>query len=78
MRLINHGLFAALGSLLGLLLMVSLAGPGNLWALLGDIFAKHGPAVPAVAQTFAPSDFSVRFFLQLAVIMLACRVVGGT
>ena len=48
----------------------------NLWALLGDVFAKHGPAVPAVAQTFAPSDFSIRFFLQLAIIMLTCRVVG--
>jgi Kef-type K+ transport system membrane component KefB len=48
----------------------------NLWALLGDIFAKHGPAVPAATQTYSPSDFSVRFFLQLAVIMLACRVVG--
>ena len=48
----------------------------NLWGLLGDIFAKHGPAVPALAETYSPSDFSVRFFLQLAVIMLACRVVG--
>jgi Kef-type K+ transport system membrane component KefB len=48
----------------------------NLWALLGDVFAKHGPAAPAVAQTYSPNDFSVHFFLQLAVIMLACRVVG--
>jgi len=48
----------------------------NLLALIGDIFAKHGPAVPAIAQTYSPGDFSVRFFLQLAVIMLACRVVG--
>ncbi|OYT93211.1 MAG: cation/H(+) antiporter [Burkholderiales bacterium PBB3] len=48
----------------------------DLWALLGDVFAKHGPAAAAVAQTYSPADFSVRFFLQLAVIMLACRVVG--
>ena len=47
-----------------------------LMALLGDVFAKHGPAAPAVAQTFSPNDFSIRFFLQLAVIMLACRIVG--
>ena len=51
-------------------------GPLNLWALIGDVFAKHGPALPAVAQSYAPGDFSVHFFLQLAVIMLACRVVG--
>lgn len=48
----------------------------NLWATLGDIFAKHGPAAPAVMQTYSPNDFSIRFFLQLAVILLACRVVG--
>jgi Kef-type K+ transport system membrane component KefB len=48
----------------------------NLWALLGNVFARHGPAVPAIAQSYSPPDFSVHFFLQLAVIMLACRVVG--
>ncbi|MFT7721296.1 MAG: cation:proton antiporter [Roseateles sp.] len=48
----------------------------NAWAVLADVFAKHGPAVPAAAQTYSPTDFSVRFFLQLAVILLACRVVG--
>ena len=48
----------------------------NLVALLGDVFAKHGPSVPAAAQTYSPADFSVHFFLQLALIMLACRVVG--
>jgi Kef-type K+ transport system membrane component KefB len=49
---------------------------GTVAGLAGDVFAKHGPAVPAVAQSYSPSDFSVHFFLQLAVIMLACRVVG--
>ncbi|MFX7887087.1 hypothetical protein ABTK21_19455, partial [Acinetobacter baumannii] len=48
----------------------------NLLALLSDIFAKHGPAAPAAAQTYAPGDFSVHFFLQLALILLACRIVG--
>jgi Kef-type K+ transport system membrane component KefB len=42
---------------------------------LGDIMSAHGPAVTAV-KSFAPSDFSIHFFLQLAVIILACRVVG--
>ncbi|MBT9494776.1 MAG: cation:proton antiporter, partial [Paucibacter sp.] len=49
---------------------------GSVLNIAGDVFAKHGPAVPAVAQSFSPGDFSIRFFLQLAVIMLACRVVG--
>jgi Kef-type K+ transport system membrane component KefB len=50
--------------------------PFDLLAILGDAFAKHGAAAPAVAQTYAPGDYSVHFFLQLAIIMLACRVVG--
>ncbi len=44
--------------------------------ILGDVFAAHGPAVAAAAKSFSPGDFSVRFFLQLAVILVACRVVG--
>lgn len=48
----------------------------DLLAILADVFAKHGPAAPALAQTYSPTDFSVHFFLQLALIMLACRVVG--
>lgn len=42
---------------------------------LGDIFAPHGPEVHALTS-YAPSDYSIRFFLQLAVIILTCRVVG--
>ena len=45
-------------------------------ALLGDIFAQHGPAAAAAAKTYSPGDFSVHFFLQLAVILLACRIAG--
>ena len=40
-----------------------------------DVFAAHGPTV-AGAKTFAPGDFSIHFFLQLAVILLTCRIVG--
>jgi len=49
---------------------------GSLLGLLSDVFAAHGPAAPAAAKTFSPGDFSVHLFLQLAVILLACRVVG--
>ncbi|MES2054314.1 MAG: cation:proton antiporter [Pseudomonadota bacterium] len=45
-------------------------------ATLGDVLSPHGPAVQAAAKSFAPGDFSVHFFLQLAVILLTCRVVG--
>jgi len=48
----------------------------DLIAILGDVFAKHGPPAAAAAKTYAPGDFSIHFFLQLAVILLACRVVG--
>jgi Kef-type K+ transport system membrane component KefB len=48
----------------------------DLLATLADVFAKHGPTAPAVAQTYSPNDFSIRFFLQLAIILLACRIVG--
>jgi Kef-type K+ transport system membrane component KefB len=43
-----------------------------------NILSPHGPAVAAapVKAGYAPGDFSVHFFLQLAVILLACRVVG--
>ena len=40
-----------------------------------DVFVAHGPTV-AGAKTFAPGDFSIHFFLQLAVILLACRLCG--
>jgi Kef-type K+ transport system membrane component KefB len=50
-----------------------------LWSELSqaaaDIFTAHGPAVQTGAS-FSPTDFSIRFFLQLAIIIAACRVVG--
>jgi Kef-type K+ transport system membrane component KefB len=53
--------------------MLDLANEGL--RALGDIMGAHGPAVNA-AKSFTPSDYSIHFFLQLAVIILACRVVG--
>ena len=41
-----------------------------------DVLTAHGPATVAGARSFAPGDFSIHFFLQLAVILLACRVCG--
>lgn len=45
------------------------------WRALGDVLGAHGPAVNA-AKSFAPGDYSIHFFLQLAIILLACRIVG--
>lgn len=44
-------------------------------ATLADVLSPHGPAVYA-ARSYTPGDFSVHFFLQLAVLLLACRLVG--
>ena len=49
---------------------------GGLLDILGDVFAKHGPAAAAAGKTYSPGDFSIHFFLQLGVILLACRIVG--
>lgn len=40
------------------------------------ILGAHGPATPAAAQSYTPGDFSIHFFLQLAVILLTCRAAG--
>jgi hypothetical protein len=42
----------------------------------GKVLSPNGPATTAAAHSYTPTDFSVHFFLQLAVIILACRVVG--
>ena len=44
--------------------------------IVTGVLSPHGPATPATATSFAPGDYSVHFFLQLAIILLACRVVG--
>jgi Kef-type K+ transport system membrane component KefB len=43
---------------------------------LGGMMGAHGPAVAAVPRSFAPGDYSVHFFIQLAVIVITCRLVG--
>jgi Kef-type K+ transport system membrane component KefB len=43
---------------------------------LGKILSPNGPAVEAMASSYTPTDFSVHFFLQLALILIACRIVG--
>ena len=41
----------------------------------GGMLSPHGPLANG-ARTYAPGDFSAHFFLQMAIILLACRVVG--
>jgi Kef-type K+ transport system membrane component KefB len=43
---------------------------------VGGVLSPHGPAAQAAAQSYAPGDFSIHFFLQLAVILVACKAVG--
>ena len=47
----------------------------NLVATVTGVLSPHGPATSSAAS-YTPGDFSVHFFLQLAVILLACRIVG--
>ncbi|MBW6529084.1 cation:proton antiporter [Sphingomonas sp. RHCKR7] len=48
----------------------------SLRTVTANVLAPHGPATAAAAHSYAPGDFSIHFFLQLAVILVACRVVG--
>src|ERR1700741_1028225 len=48
----------------------------SMWSTIGGVLSAHGPAVEASAKSYPPGDFSVHFFLQLAIVLLACRVVG--
>lgn len=47
----------------------------SLTATVADILSPHGPAIQA-GKSYTPGDFSVHFFMQLAVILLTCRIVG--
>lgn len=47
----------------------------DLLQTVGDVLGAHGPAVNA-AQSYTATDYSIHFFLQIAVILLVCRVVG--
>jgi len=46
------------------------------WEAAGKALGANGPAVEAAASSFTPTDYSIHFFLQLAIIILTCRVVG--
>jgi Kef-type K+ transport system membrane component KefB len=48
----------------------------GLGRVLAEAMGAHGGATPASATSFAPSDMSVHFFLQLGVILVACRAMG--
>lgn len=43
---------------------------------LKNVLEPNGPAVEAMAASYTPTDFSVHFFLQLAIILITCRIVG--
>jgi Kef-type K+ transport system membrane component KefB len=47
----------------------------SLSSTVTGILSPHGPAVQSAAS-YTPGDFSVHLFLQLAVILIACRAVG--
>ncbi len=44
--------------------------------VLSKTLSPNGPPVDAMAASYTPTDFSVHFFLQLALILIACRLVG--
>ncbi len=43
---------------------------------VAHILSPHGPLGPDGKPGYAPGDFSIHFFLQLAIIIATCRVVG--
>ncbi|CAL4867955.1 Na(+)/H(+)-K(+) antiporter GerN [Asticcacaulis sp. MM231] len=44
---------------------------------IANVLSPHGALGPdGVTKAYAPGDFSIHFFLQLAVIIVTCRVVG--
>jgi Kef-type K+ transport system membrane component KefB len=46
------------------------------WEAAAKAMSANGPAVEAAASSFTPTDFSVHFFLQTALIIATCRIVG--
>jgi Kef-type K+ transport system membrane component KefB len=43
---------------------------------LGNVLSGNGPAVAAKLESYTPNDLSIHFFLQLILILLACRLFG--
>ncbi len=48
---------------------------GDLTETFTGLLDPHGPAVQS-AQSYTPTDYSIHFFLQIAVILLVCRITG--
>ncbi len=48
----------------------------NALATAAGVLEPHGPATLATPRSFSAGDFSIHFFLQLAIILIACRVFG--
>ncbi len=49
---------------------------GDIPSVLTGILDPHGPAAAAKMVSYTPGDYSVHFFLQLLLIIAACRAVG--
>ncbi len=43
---------------------------------LVGVLSANGPAVAAKLESYTPNDLSIHFFLQLAIILAMCRIVG--
>jgi Kef-type K+ transport system membrane component KefB len=43
---------------------------------LAGVLSANGPAVAAKFESYTPNDLSIHFFLQLAIILAMCRIVG--
>ncbi|WP_242137070.1 MULTISPECIES: cation:proton antiporter [unclassified Sphingomonas] len=48
----------------------------SLGKTVSGVLSPHGPAAVATPASYTAGDFSIHFFLQLAIILLACRCVG--
>ncbi len=49
---------------------------GSLEHMFSTMMGANGPPVAAAAASYTPTDYSIHFFLQLAIIIFTCRVVG--
>ncbi len=49
---------------------------GSIVSVVSPILSPHGPPTPGSPASYVPGDYSIHFFLQLCVILIACRVIG--
>ncbi|MBJ7437507.1 MAG: cation:proton antiporter [Sphingopyxis sp.] len=47
----------------------------DLMRTIGGLLDPHGPAVQS-AQSYTPTDYSIHFFMQIAAILIVCRITG--